>query len=84
MHNTSPTSLGSRGYYQSYILLITNETYIKAESLCELLRKIAALPLSVPITIVCDNARYQKCKLVQELADTLKAVIKLSLLPFKV
>jgi transposase len=33
----------------------------------------------VPITIVCDNARYQKCKLVQELADTLK--IELLYLP---
>lgn len=34
-------------------------------------RKLAALKLSIPITIVCDNARYQKCKLVQELADAL-------------
>ena len=33
--------------------------------------KSAALGLSIPITLVLDNARYQKCKLVQELADSL-------------
>lgn len=54
------------------IITITNETYINAESICELLRKLAALPLNIPITIVCDNARSPKCKLVQELADNLK------------
>lgn len=42
-------------------------------------RKLAALKLKVPITIVCDNARYQKCKLVQELADQLE--IELLYLP---
>lgn len=61
------------------IVTITNETYINAESICELLRKLAALQLNIPITIVCDNARYQKCKLVQELADSLK--IELLYLP---
>jgi transposase len=32
------------------------------------LKKIAALGLIIPITLVLDNARYQKCKIVEELA----------------
>ena len=51
------------------IITIMNETYINSESFCELLTKIAALNLSTPITLVLDNAKYQKCKLVQDFAD---------------
>lgn len=39
--------------------------------MCELLRKIASQNLSTPVTLVLDNARYQRCKLVQNLADAL-------------
>jgi transposase len=35
------------------------------------LHKIAALGLTIPITLVLDNARYQKCALVRELAQSL-------------
>ncbi len=49
--------------------MVTNETYINAQSVCELLNKFAALGLSSPITL--DNARYQKCALVMELARSL-------------
>ena len=42
-------------------------------------RKIAALNLQIPITIVLDNARYQKCKIVSELATLLN--IELMYLP---
>ncbi len=52
------------------IIPIMNETYINSESCCKLLMKIAALNLSVPITLVLDNARYQKCKLVQDFANS--------------
>ena len=50
------------------IITITNETYINSESLCQLLFKLANLGLNKPIVIVLDNARYQKCKLVQNYA----------------
>jgi transposase len=50
---------------------VSNETYINAESVCELLYKIAALNLSTPVTLILDNARYQKCKLVSDLAQSL-------------
>ncbi len=34
-------------------------------------RKLADLKLTIPITLVLDNARYQKCKVVQNLAEEL-------------
>nr|CAO88801.1 unnamed protein product [Microcystis aeruginosa PCC 7806] len=43
------------------------------------LEKIAALGLMIPITLVLDNARYQKCKIVEELALSLS--IELLYLP---
>jgi len=59
--------------------LITNDTYINAESVCELLRKIALMNIGVPITLVLDNARYQKCKIAAALASKLD--IELLFLP---
>jgi transposase len=61
------------------LTVITNETYINAESVCALLRAIAALQLTVPITLVMDNAKYQKCALVAALASQLQ--IELLFLP---
>ena len=48
-----------------------NTTYITATSVCALLGKIAALGGSVPVTLVLDNARYQRCVLVQDAAKEL-------------
>ena len=59
--------------------MVTNATYINAESVCTLLRDIAALSLTVPITLVLDNAPYQRCRLVTELAAQLN--IELLFLP---
>ena len=53
------------------LVTVTNDAYINAQSVCDLLRKLAALGLGVPVTVVLDNARYQKCRLVQQLADEL-------------
>src|SRR4051794_7568196 len=39
--------------------------------MCELLGKIAAKGLAGPVTLVLDNARYQKCALVMDLAKAL-------------
>jgi len=63
--------LGALNAITHELILVTNDTYINAESVCELLRKIALLHIEVPITLVLDNARYQKCKIVFELADKL-------------
>ena len=53
--------------------------YINAQSVCDLLDRLAGLGLSIPITLVLDNARYQKCALVFEKAQALN--IELLYLP---
>lgn len=53
------------------LVMVTNDTYITAETVCTLLQQLAALHLTVPITIFLDNARYQKCALVQDTAARL-------------
>lgn len=63
--------LGALNAVTHELILVSNETYINAQSVCDLLHKIAALGLSVPITLVLDNARYQKCAMVMELAESL-------------
>lgn len=63
--------LGALNAITHELILVTNDTYITAESVCELLRKIAALHLNLPITLVLDNARYQKCVIVTALATQL-------------
>ncbi|OWK40861.1 Mobile element protein [Fimbriiglobus ruber] len=47
-----------------------NTTYITATSVCALLHKIAAIGGALPITLVLDNARYQRCALVEHAAKT--------------
>ena len=63
--------LGALHAITQEVITVTNFTYINAESVCQLLRKLSALGLQVPITLVLDNARYQRCALVQSVADTL-------------
>ncbi len=63
--------LGALNAVTLEIITVTNETYINAESVCQLLRKLSALALGMPISLVWDNARYQKCAVVFELADEL-------------
>lgn len=71
--------LGAFNAVSHELVRVTNDSYINAQSVCELLRKISALGLGVPITLVMDNARYQRCRLVQELAKALN--IELLFLP---
>jgi transposase len=56
--------LGAVDAVTKEIFTVTNETYINAESVCLLLTQIAARYAGERITIVLDNARYQKCELV--------------------
>src|SRR3990172_3250433 len=63
--------LGAIDAVTKEIFTITNETYINAESVCLLLTKIAASYGNEMITIVLDNARYQKCDLVLQHAAQL-------------
>jgi transposase len=63
--------LGAVNAVTKEIITITNETYINAESICQLLFKLANLGIKIPIVIILDNAKYQKCKLVQDYAEQL-------------
>src|SRR3954469_16877213 len=53
------------------LIRVTNDGYINAESVCALLHAVAGASVGLPITLVLDNARYQKCALVQGLAASL-------------
>lgn len=71
--------LGALNALTHELITVTNDTYITAESLCALLEKLAALNLTIPISVFLDNARYQKCALVQATAARLN--IELCYLP---
>jgi transposase len=53
------------------LFTVTNLTSITATTVCELLQLVAGAYPGLPITIVLDNARYQRCTLVQTLAEML-------------
>jgi transposase len=61
------------------LITVTNSDYINAQRVCELLWKLSQLPRLVPITLIMDNARYQNCRVVKELA--LQLQIELLYLP---
>ncbi len=63
--------LGALNAVNQELIRVTNHTYITAETVSELLRKIAAAGLQTPITLVMDNARYQHCQRVQQFAQEL-------------
>jgi transposase len=71
--------LGALNAITHEFLTVTNDTYITATEVCALLRQLAALQLGVPLTVVLDNARYQRCAQVVALAASLH--IELCFLP---
>lgn len=71
--------LGALNAVSKEMLTVCNDSYITAQEVCQLLARLAALNPGVPISVVLDNARYQRCALVQEHARRLK--IELLYLP---
>ena len=63
--------LGAWNAVTRQLIAVTNTTVVNTETMCELLRKIAASGLTGPITLVLDNARYQRNAVVQSLAEEL-------------
>lgn len=63
--------LGALNAVTHEIVTITNDTYINAQSVCSLLKLLAAQHGGTPVTLIMDNARYQKCSIVTELAKSL-------------
>lgn len=71
--------LGAWNAVTHQLVSITTAGTVSAETMCALLVKIAALGLQGPISLVLDNARYQHCALVMDLAKSLN--IHLEFLP---
>ena len=67
--------LGAWNAVTRELIAVSNTTVVNTETMCELLQKIAALGLSRPITLVLDNARYQRNALVQTLAEQLSMTL---------
>jgi transposase len=63
--------LGAWNAITNELVTVTNTTVVNTVTMCELLRKIAALGLAGPITLVLDNAKYQHNAAVKALAKQL-------------
>ena len=66
--------LGALDYATKKLTRVANATYITADEVCQLLRKIAEEYVGdamKPVFLVLDNARYQKCEAVRGLAKEL-------------
>ena len=71
--------LGALDAVTKEILTVTNQTYITSVQVCELLTQLASHGLGIPLTVVLDNARYQRCQLV--MAHAARLGIELLFLP---
>jgi len=60
--------LGAINAVTKQLTFVENETYINARSVCKLLKMLKLEYSEQLITIVLDNARYQRCRLVQRYA----------------
>lgn len=67
--------LGAIDYATKKVLTVTNESYITAAEVCEMLHRISAEYAGKAVHLVLDNARYQKCRAVMELAGQLGIVL---------
>jgi transposase len=65
--------LGAYDPIRQEVVTMTNETVVNQETFCALLDKIAICyaDTGLPVTLVLDNARYQKCPSVFDKAETL-------------
>ncbi len=71
--------LGAIDAVNKRVITISNETYINARTVCELLKRIYLEYHGKKITVVLDNAKYQRCELVRRYAKLLD--IELMFLP---
>ena len=67
--------LGAWNAITRELVAVTNNAVVNTETMCELLRKLAALGLEGPLTLVLDNARYQRNAVVQALAKELQITL---------
>lgn len=63
--------LGALDFATRKVLAVANDSYITATEVCAMLRKISEKYTGKDVHVVLDNARYQKCAVVQELSGQL-------------
>jgi transposase len=63
--------LGALDFSTQEVVTVTNVTYITSTTVCELLQLLTIQNPGISLTLVLDNARYQRCRLVQDLAAEL-------------
>ena len=63
--------LGAFNFISKKVTVVTNDTYITASEISDLFMKVSLEYAGKIIYLVLDNARYQKCRVVQELAAEL-------------
>ena len=63
--------LGAWNAVTRELLTIANTTVVNTDTMCDLLRLVAARGLVGPVTLVLDNARYQRNAIVMMLAKEL-------------
>lgn len=71
--------LGALHVISRQIETVINTDYVNAYTIEEMLKLLACKYTDLPIYIVLDNARYQRCKYIDQIAATLK--IELVFLP---
>lgn len=50
------------------MVTVTNTSYINAWSVVDLLRELRRIHIDTPITVVLDNAKYQRCYIAERAA----------------
>lgn len=71
--------LGALDAITHQLITVINEAYIDSGCIAELIEKIVNENFSIPITLVLDNAKYQRCEFVRQFAEKYK--IELLYLP---
>ena len=67
--------LAALDFVSKKMTTVTNDTYVTATEMCELIKKVSLAYAGNPIFLVLDNARYQKCRVVVELAAEMKVTL---------
>ena len=67
--------LGAYNAITRKLVTVVNDSYINSTSVCEMLRLLRKTHASGAIKIVLDNAAYQRCALVQNLARELNITL---------
>jgi len=63
--------LGALNFVTKKVETVTNDSYIRSDSVIALIDKLVANSIGKPIKLILDNAKYQRCGLVMEYARNL-------------